>query len=434
LIGRERTRSTAAFGSLVIAASFANALILATTFAARAEDGNCFGFQSLAGNAEVSLGRVNANSPRTYFVRNRADAPDCPNAALKCRGKSYFVPGDRLILSRTNGPFVCVDFSDIKGILRTGWLPASAVDREVAPPPALADWFGEWNEIDAKITLKPLGKGVSISGEATWGTLDPERVKAGAIHIGSIEGAARPNGAALSFATGANGVTLPVDKGADSDCKVWMRRVGPYLLASDNNNCGGMNVSFLGVYRRKGAAAESSVAPRVSVAATSSAGTLPQVEEIFVVVHGHTFKLVPCSQQEGTAPVLWSDVKDDLPRAELAKGNMNEADAKAALKKMTEATNGKVNREISALYPAHRPITATDKEWSNDAEAEYELGDVFYDNRAVKELGSWAATIQKEFRVATALNCINQVLNPIGSTPPAPRQSAPAPAQATGQP
>jgi hypothetical protein len=29
-----------------------------------------------------------------------------------------------------------------------------------------------------------------------------------------------------------------------------MQRLGPYLLVKDNNNCGGMNVSFTSVYRR----------------------------------------------------------------------------------------------------------------------------------------------------------------------------------------
>ena len=406
------------FGKPLVCVVLGVGLILAMTFAARAEDGNCSGFGSLAGNPELSLGRINANAPRTYFVRNRAEASDCPSAAAKCQGKSYFVPGDRVILSRTNGPFVCVDFTDAKGVLRPTWAPASAIDREVAPPPTLADWYGEWAEVESKIVLKPSAKAgaLSISGEATWGALDPERVKAGAVHIGSIEGVAAPVGAALSFAMGDN-VTLPVDKAQDSDCKVWMRRLGPYLLVSDNNNCGGMNVSFWGVYKRKGAAAMDPSAPLVSVAA-NPASPQREAEETFII-HGQTFKLVPCSHQEGAAPASWKDVKGDLPSGELAKGNMSEAGAKAALKKMTEALNLKVNTEIFALYPAHRPLSATDKDWSNIDEAEEKLGDVFYGNKAVKELGSWAAPLQKQFRVAVALSCINQVLNPILSKPPA---------------
>jgi hypothetical protein len=408
--------------------------VLGTSVTARAEDGNCYsGFAPLAGNPEIALGRINSSALRTYFIRNSSELKGCPSAEVECRGKSYLVPGNRVVLSRTNGAFVCVDFADTRGVPRLGWVLASAVDHEPAAPVTLADWFGVWTEVEAKITLKPSSKAgmLSISGDAIWGSLDPERVKAGAVHIGSIEGIAAPEGAALSFAMGANGATLPVDKGEEGDCKVWMRRLGPYLPVSDNNNCGGMNVSFSGLYKKSGAPPKGSAAPSASAAGAALAASQPQepaplvasaggAEETFLI-HGQIFKLVPCSYQEGTAPVSWKDVKEDLPRAELAKGNMTVADAKAALKKTTEALNVKVNTEITALYPAHRPISATNEEWSSIGEAEEKLGDVFYGNRAIKELGPWAASMQKEFRVASALNCLNNVLNPIVSTLPAPR-------------
>jgi hypothetical protein len=253
LVRRARGSRKDRIGTPLLLVVLANGLMLTVTSAARADDRNCYGFGSLAEYPEVSLGRVNANAPRTYFVHNHVDADGCPNASAECRGKSYFVPGDRVILGRTNGAFVCADFIDAKGVPRPAWLPVSAVDREVTSAPPLNAWFGTWVRVESTITLKPSSHAgaLSISGEATWGALDPERVKSGAIHMGSIEGVAAPVGAALSFAMGDNDVTLPVDKGKDSDCKVWMRRLGHYLLVSDNRNCGGANVSFLGVYRRK---------------------------------------------------------------------------------------------------------------------------------------------------------------------------------------
>jgi hypothetical protein len=48
-----------------------------------------------------------------------------------------------------------------------------------------------------------------------------------------------------------------------------MRRLGPYLLVSDNNNCGGMNVSFWGVYKKSG------TAPKEPDALASVAGGAP---------------------------------------------------------------------------------------------------------------------------------------------------------------
>ena len=36
----------------------------------------------------------------------------------------------------------------------------------------------------------------------------------------------------------------------ESSCVVKLHRRGPYLVASDNNNCGGLNVSFGGIYTK----------------------------------------------------------------------------------------------------------------------------------------------------------------------------------------
>ncbi len=37
----------------------------------------------------------------------------------------------------------------------------------------------------------------------------------------------------------------------EGSCEVGMRLVGKLLAVKDNNNCGGNNVSFSGVYQRK---------------------------------------------------------------------------------------------------------------------------------------------------------------------------------------
>jgi hypothetical protein len=166
-------------------------------------------------------------------------------------------------------------------------------------------------------------------------------------------------------------------------------------------------------------ATQAATSQRASARPVAPAGGPGAAEETFLI-HGQTFRLVPCSYNEG-GWLSWKDVKGDLPRAELAKGNMTKSEALTALNSMTRSLNRKVNEETTALYPAHRPISATNDEWSSIDEAEEKLSDVFYGNRAVKELGPWAAPMQKEFRVASALSCINDVLNPIVSpTPPKP--------------
>ena len=167
-------------------------------------------------------------------------------------------------------------------------------------------------------------------------------------------------------------------------------------------------------------ATRAATSPRASAPPVVGAAGSPGAAQETFLIHGQTFKLVPCSYNEG-GWLVWKDVKGYLPRAELAKGNMTRSEALAALDSMTRSLNRKVNEETTALYPAHRPISATNDDWSSIDMAEEKLADVFYGNRAVKELGPWAAPMQKEFNVASALNCINYPLNPIVSpTPPKP--------------
>jgi hypothetical protein len=52
----------------------------------------------------------------------------------------------------------------------------------------------------------------------------------------------------LSFAMG-NGGTLPAEKGKKYDCKVSMRRLGPWLITNDDSNCGRLHVTFDGNLR-----------------------------------------------------------------------------------------------------------------------------------------------------------------------------------------
>jgi hypothetical protein len=239
------------------------AAVLGSASAARASDRDCNGFNALKDSPSLTLGRVNSNAPRAYFLRNGVEAGECPSDFPRCRERSYLVPGDRVVLSRTLGPFVCADFPDAQHFPHTGWLLASVVTPEATAPPRLDDWIGNWVSVESSIVVKPSRKPGELwfSGEATWGTFDPERVRIGAIHEGSFEATAAPVGSDVSFAVGDDSA-LPVEQGPEFACKVWMRRLGPYLLASDNVNCGGANVSFDGLYVRSPAPIPAS--PRVT--------------------------------------------------------------------------------------------------------------------------------------------------------------------------
>jgi hypothetical protein len=120
-----------------------------------------------------------------------------------------------------------------------------------AAPVKSADWLGKWSRVEAGITVTAGAAGaLRITGDATFGTKDPDRVRRGAVNTGAIEGDVTPAGDRLSFAIGDN-ATLPVNEGGEFGCRVWMRRIGPWLIVDDNNNCGGANVTFRGIYTRR---------------------------------------------------------------------------------------------------------------------------------------------------------------------------------------
>ena len=99
------------------------------------------------------------------------------------------------------------------------------------PPPAR--WLGEWVFYDNSLNVRRgAGASLSVSGEAFWHGADPSNV-----HTGEVAGASAPAGNALLI--------------EDDPCKLTLRLVGDYLVAADNGECGGANVRFDGVYRRK---------------------------------------------------------------------------------------------------------------------------------------------------------------------------------------
>jgi hypothetical protein len=214
---------------------------------------DCTGFDSLGPEVALSVAAVADATPRVNFVKNGGSAKGCPNGAEACRERAFLVPGDTVIVSGTRGGFACATYVNAKGLTRAGWLPTVALRVEPEQPTVrMADWIGTWTAPEQQITIKAgRGGALDVEGEATYGALDPERVKRGAINLGQVSGSARPAGAILAFAMGDNEKTLAFDKGGEFDCRIRLRLVGSFLLAEDNYRCGGANVSFAGAYRRK---------------------------------------------------------------------------------------------------------------------------------------------------------------------------------------
>lgn len=185
-----------------------------------------------ANSSEFRLAKVvGAKGTKVNFY---SDDNDCPNASLaKCKLKSYLISGDTLIVSKTYNNFVCGWFQPVKGSETVGWISIGSL--KITKPdfnPTMNKWLGSWRFYDNTITITTdiMGK-VKIVGEAFWKGLGDN------IHIGEVNGVAKPQGNLLTI--------------EEEICKIKMTLIGDYLIANDNSDCGGANVTFDGVYRLK---------------------------------------------------------------------------------------------------------------------------------------------------------------------------------------
>ena len=176
-------------------------------------------------------------APRTYF---RTDEPPCPAETAACRKRAYVLPGDMVLVAGTTGPYVCALFpgkhDDVTGYVLQTELAVQS------PPTAtpLSAWTGKWADGDNTIMLRPRGKDITVAGHAYWPSANPPlSVAPGGPNLGEVSGAAIPTGNKVAF----------VDKDND-DCRLSLTLLPPFLVASDNGNCGGANVTFDGVFRR----------------------------------------------------------------------------------------------------------------------------------------------------------------------------------------
>jgi hypothetical protein len=185
---------------------------------------------------EFGLARVRGEKgSRLYFY---GEEEGCPGPAAKCRQKAYLVPGDEVVTSRRFGDWVCAWYQPARGTETVGWLAADRLAPVETPAqPALASWLGTWSFYDDEVRLsrgRSAGS-LRVEGEATWVGVNPDN-----IHAGELSGEAAPAANILQLG------------GEDEyDCRATLRLVGPYLVVSDNKQCGGVNVTFDGVYRRK---------------------------------------------------------------------------------------------------------------------------------------------------------------------------------------
>ena len=201
----------------------------------------------------IALARVVSKEAKLYFISGpRKGAPECPSAASACRQKAYVVPGDEILTNATDDPYACARYKSQSLVETVGYLPRAALEIVSSEQPSIEKWKGTWRrDSEAEIVLKSDSDEVTVSGNATWGGSDPRRVKRGAVNTGELEGTFKPRGQVLAIGYDPDRSGFPPAEDAAPDiCAAKLELYGRYLMVEDNGRCGGLNVSFSGLYVR----------------------------------------------------------------------------------------------------------------------------------------------------------------------------------------
>jgi hypothetical protein len=214
-------------------------------------ESDCFGIDFDVEHP-ITIAKIIADKPRTFFIKNVSDNAACPADTDACLQSAYLVPGDLVLVGKSHSAggnaYTCVAYqsaTDRKQRWTDGWLPSAAMT-PVMPAPALlrSDWIGDWVHAGAEIVIKSGKKEtVTIHGEAIYPAAQD-------VHNGVIDAEAKPSPGLLTFADDGS---EPFDKASSDDglCLVRMQRVEALLVVEDNNQCGGVMVTFTGFYRKK---------------------------------------------------------------------------------------------------------------------------------------------------------------------------------------
>ena len=199
----------------------------------------------------LQVAKIKPGVGKTHFYTPACDAG--AKGLEACRRAAYVMPGDPVLIGDVYDTTACATFVDAKGRATSGVIKGDRVAPISGSDKAAATQFvGTWIRDEAKITVTARGQVLSFNGDATYGAKDPNRVKRGAVNLGNILFSARTATNRISVGlTGKGELAEDKAKAAATDCQLDMIALGPYLVVRDNMMCGGMNVSFTGIYRKQ---------------------------------------------------------------------------------------------------------------------------------------------------------------------------------------
>lgn len=161
----------------------------------------------------------------------RDSTPGCPQKGPECRQSGVLAPGAEVLVGKVSNGFACVWQSHDA----VGWVPVARVDLSVPfdRTPPISAWAGDWKFFDnhVEIAVAPDGRRLHVNGHAFWHGMSTT-------HEGTVEGEAAPAGNHAVFQV------------AGTKCELRLALVNRQLAVTDNRVCGGMNVTFSGIYEQ----------------------------------------------------------------------------------------------------------------------------------------------------------------------------------------
>lgn len=188
----------------------------------------------------IHLAEITGNTNEK--VHAREDSDGCPEPE-SCKRKGYLIKGDKVLATTPSDGWVCIYYLGKKNDY-VGWVKQQEIrDVDVPVLPKLDGWLGKWESIGAVnlIQIRPGKSGqLQVFGKARW--LGGKNSYGEAIvHFGQVHGEAHPE---------ANKLVI-TENNPDQSCVVNLNLIDAFIVATDNEKCGGMNVRFNGVYRQK---------------------------------------------------------------------------------------------------------------------------------------------------------------------------------------
>jgi hypothetical protein len=195
----------------------------------------CLSYDSAYENAPLFVVKVSPGEQRAWLYKQ---TQLCPKDKLcGSRQKAFLVSGDMVFAGPPNRGFRCAYYGRPNGKIVAGFIPVENLGPVTEDTSMSIDFvIGTWNYESDSIGIKAAAAGrVSGDGQASYQTAET-------VNEGSFS-------AQAPLAAGQK--ELVFKEGDDeSSCVVKLHRRGPYLVASDNGNCGGLNVSFGGIYTK----------------------------------------------------------------------------------------------------------------------------------------------------------------------------------------